>query len=286
MKFTAILVLAIFLYAVAPAQSNETIHFYLTPSISAEKLKKDGAFIKEFLEKETGYIIELSIPASYDLLVSNFGATKQCFSIMNSLSYVVAREKYGAVVKLRTIRYGSSVYFGQIITKAGSGIKTISDLQGKTIAYTDVLSTSGYLYPKDLLRRRHIKPGKESFAKTHDEVVKLVYEGKVDAGATFHSPPSKDGTIRDARAGLKKTHPDIEKKVIIITTTDPIPNDPIVFSKDMDGQVASKLYVALVKLSTTEKGKEVLQDLYATEGFVRASDADYNSVRHVMESTK
>lgn len=42
------------------------------------------------------------------------------------------------------------------------------------------------------------------------------------------------------------------------------------------------LYTALVKLDTNEKGKQTLLDLYGTEGFVKASDADYNSLRRVM----
>jgi phosphonate transport system substrate-binding protein len=50
------------------------------------------------------------------------------------------------------------------------------------------------------------------FAMKHDEVVKLVYEGKVDAGAAFYSPPAADGTLRDARGRVKDKYPDVEKR--------------------------------------------------------------------------
>jgi len=116
-------------------------------------------------------------------LVDKFGQKEPCFSIMSSQSYVLAHEKFGAQVKLRSMRYGQSVYYGQIICRAGSGIKSIKDLQGKSIAYTDELSTSGYLYPKQILDKNNIKHAKVVFAKKHDEVVRMVYEGKVDAGA-------------------------------------------------------------------------------------------------------
>jgi phosphonate transport system substrate-binding protein len=169
-----------------------------------------------------------------------------------------------------------------IIAKASSGIKDISNLRGKSIAYTDELSTSGYLYPKKILERNKVKTSKETFAGKHDEVVKLVYEGKVDAGAAFYSPPGSDGSIRDARSRLKEKYPDIESKILIIAKTDPIPNDPIVFSKNFDQEVARKLYTALVKLAGDTKGKQTLLDLYGSEGFVKASDADYNSLRAVM----
>ncbi len=267
------------------AQKTNTVNFYLTPSLSIESLDKSGAFITGFLEKETGFNIELVIPKSYDELVDNFGLPSPCFSIMSSQSYVLAHERHGAMVKLRSVRYGQSVYFGQIICRAASGIKSIKDLQGKSIAYTDELSTSGYLYPKQLLDKNGVKTASAIFVKKHDEVVRLVYEGKVDAGATFYSPPAADGEIRDARARLKSKYPDVEKKVVTIAKTEGIPNDPIVFSKNFNPEMARKLYVALVKLSTEEKGKEILRELYGAEGFVKASDADYNSLRQVMGIT-
>jgi phosphonate transport system substrate-binding protein len=264
------------------AQQAEAINFYLTPSISNDLLNKNGAFIKEYLEKETGLEIRMTIPSSYDEMVDYFGTSKSCFAIMSSQSYILANKKHGAVVKLRTVRFGHSVYYGQILTRASSGIKSIKDLQGKTIAYTDELSTSGYLYPKKMLEKNNVKPSKEIFAKKHDEVVKLVYEGKVDAGAAFYSPPATDGTLRDARIRIKDKYPDVDQKVITLVKTDAIPNDPIVFSKNFNPEAARKLYVALVKLATEPKGKQMLLELYGSEGFVKASDADYNSLRVVM----
>lgn len=261
---------------------QQSINFYLTPSLSSELLDRKGSFIKDFLEKETGLSISLMIPKSYDELVDQFNSKIPCFAMMSSQSYVLANQKYGAQVKLRTVRFGHSVYYGMIIAKSSSSIKSISDLQGKSIAYTDALSTSGYLYPKKLLERNKIKTSKETFVGKHDEVVRQVYEGKVDAGAAFFSPPGSDGASRDARSRLKEKYPDVESKIIIVTKTDPIPNDPIVFSKNFDQDIARKLYMALVKLASDAKGKQTLLDLYGSEGFVKASDADYNSLRAVM----
>jgi phosphonate transport system substrate-binding protein len=282
--FLTYYLLLIFTFSLA--QNAETINFYLTPSLSADLLDKKGAFIKDFLERETGLSIKMIIPSSYDALVDHFSSPTPCFAMMSSQSYVLAHQKYGALVKLRTVRFGHSVYYGMIIARAGSGIKDINGLKGRTIAYTDELSTSGYLYPKKMLERSSVIPGKVMFVKKHDEVVRLVYEGKVDAGAAFFSPASSDGIIRDARARLKDKYPDVENKVIIVAKTDAIPNDPIVFSKNFNAEIARKLYTALVKLATDAKGKQTLLDLYGTEGFVKASDADYNSLRAVMGMAK
>src|SRR5688572_33286170 len=161
-KFLATFSLLLVFAGSSLSQSSETINFYLTPSVSAELLDKKGSIIKEFFEKETGYTIKMSIPTSYDELVENFSSTIPSFAMMSSQSYVLANQKYGAQVKLRTVRFGHSVYYGMIIAKSSSNIKSINDLQGKSIAYTDALSTSGYLYPKKLLERNKIKTSKET----------------------------------------------------------------------------------------------------------------------------
>lgn len=270
----------------AQAQSGEAVILYLTPSVSEQVLKTNGEYIKNYLEKEAGVTLQLRIPKSYDQLIDDFGQQKSCIAFMSSQSYVVANTRHNAVVKLRIVRANHSVYQGMIVTQISSGIKTLKDLDGKTIAYTDELSTSGYLYPKKILEKENIKPAKEIFLKKHDEVVKQVYEKKVDAGAAFFSPPGPNGEIRDARGRVMSQYPDVEKKVIVLAKTDPIPNDPVVFSKNFDAVQANKICMALMKLSKEEKGKQVLMDLYGTEGFVRASDADYNSLRQVMGSVK
>jgi phosphonate transport system substrate-binding protein len=277
-KFVSFLLLLI---CVQGQAQQQPVDFYLSASISEELLKTSGAFIKDFLEKESGVTIQLKIPKSYDELIDDFG-TRTCFAVMSSQSYVVTNTRHQAMVKLRTVRFGHSVYQGMIVTHASSGIKTLEDLQGKTIAYTDANSTSGYLYPKKLLKKNNIKTGKEVFLKKHDEVVKQVYERKVDAGAAFYSAPSADGALRDARTRILEKYPDAEKKIIILATTDLIPNDPVVFSKNFDMAVANKLCLALMKLSQDEKGRKILIELYGVDGFVKASNADYNSLRNVM----
>lgn len=263
------------------AQKKE-VNFYLAPSLSVELIDKKGLIIKDYLERETGLSIKVIVPDSYEALTERLGKDQNGFGFLNGQSYVIANKKYGATVKLRSVRFGKSTYGGQIVVRANSGIKSVADLNGKSMAYTDELSTSGYLYPRKIIEKNKVKLSKEVFAKKHDEVIRMVYEGKVDAGAAFYSPPAADGKIRDARARIMEQYPDVEKKVITLVLTDQIPNDPIVFSKNFDEDASHKLYIALVKMAKDPQGKQALQDLYGCEGFVKAGDTDYNSLRQVM----
>jgi phosphonate transport system substrate-binding protein len=261
---------------------NTSVRFFLTPSVSPKVIESRGEYLRQYLQKETGLLIAFKLLKDYEEMVVHFGENIPCFAIMNSQSYIVANQKHGAQAKQRLVRYGASVYYGMIVTKANSPIKSIKDLNGKSIAYTDELSTSGYLFPKKILEKKGVKPSRVEFVNRHDEVIRLVYEGKMDAGAAFYSPPSAKGEIHDARARVKDKMPDVEKVVSILEITEPIPNDPIVFSKDFDNKIAKKITDALSKLAADEFGLKVLQELYGADGVVASKDSDYNLLRKIM----
>lgn len=113
-------------------------------------------------------------------------------------------------------------------------IKSIEDLTKKA-AYVDPASTSGYILPLKLLKDKKIETKETVFALKHDNVISMVYQGQVDAGAAFFSPSHKnekgEEEIEDARRLVKTQYPDVEKKISIIGMSDSIPNDPFVFRK-------------------------------------------------------
>jgi phosphonate transport system substrate-binding protein len=265
-----------------PAESTEILKFYFTPSLDEKLVREKGQQLLDFVEKETALKFEIHIPQNYDEMIEDFGKGNADMAIMNSMSYITAQEKYDVSAKLRVVRFGKSTYFGQIIAHKDKGIKNVSDLQGKTIAFTDQLSTSGYLFPQKIMKQTGVKPAKTVFAGKHDTVVKMVYEGIVDAGATFYSEPASDGTIRDARAKLLDKYPDVADKVQIIAITEPIPNDPMVFRKDIPNEVSFKVSLALIKYMSTDEGKEVMDALYSVDGLVRCTDSDYDELRRAM----
>ncbi len=265
--------------------ASNPIKFYFTPSVSKKVIEKHAKDIVTFLKKETGYHFKVVVPENYEKLIEGFGSGSADVAIMNSFGYLLANKKYGARAKLRSLRYGKSTYQGQIIVNVASNINELEDLNGKTFAYTDHTSTSGHLFPKKLLIDKGISLADHKFVIGHDEVVKLVYEGKIDAGATFYSPPSSSGEIRDARARVIKKYPDVAEKVKVLTLTDPIPNDPVVFNKDMDENTVNKLVFAIMKYAITPHGKSILSELYGTEGFVRCSDLDYDLMKNVVQKS-
>lgn len=263
--------------------AENPVKFFFVPSVDATLLESGAKVVKDYLEKETPYKYKFAIPQSYVAVVEAFGTDRADVASLNTFGYILANEKYGVQALLRVIRYGSDTYKSQIIARADGPIKKLEDINGKRFAYVDSSSTSGYLLPAKFLMDKGIKPGSTVFAKKHDNVITMVYQGQVDAGATFYTPPEK-GVIQDARRLVKTQFPDVEKEIKIVALTSEIPNDPIVFRKGLPEEMKKNIQQALIKFIKTPEGNKAFHDLYGVTDFKVSTDKDYDSVRDILKS--
>lgn len=263
---------------------SNPIKIYFTPSVDSGIIKKNSDVFIKFLEKETGQFFKTGIPTSYIAVVEAIGSKRADICVMNSFGYLLANKKYGAKAKLKVIRYGKEYYRGQIIAHVDSNINTIKDIEGKKFAFTDSSSTSGFMFPLKILLDNKITPKNTTFAMKHDNVVTMIYQKQVDAGATFYSTPSEKGDIRDARYLVKTQFPDVEKKIKIIEITEKIPNDPFVFRKNLPSDIQAKFISALKKFLSTKEGKLAFKNIYSVTGVVDADDSDYDNLREIIKT--
>jgi phosphonate transport system substrate-binding protein len=264
---------------------SNPIKLYFTPSVDAKRITTNAKELTDFLEKETGYYFTTAVPASFVAVVEAFGTKKADIASINTFSYLMANAKYGAEARLRIVRDNNETsYRGQFITRYDSGIDSLQDIDGRSFAYVDPSSTSGYILPKAMLDKKGIKPSETVFAMRHDNVVTMVYQGQVAAGATYYAPPDPvTHEILDARMRVEKQFPDVEKKVKIIGFTQRIPNDPWVFRKDMSEEMKEKIIDALLKYVKTPQGGKSLYDIYDIRGLIRTKDSDYDGLRKLLE---
>jgi phosphonate transport system substrate-binding protein len=260
------------------------IKIYFTPSVDAKRITTNAKQLVEFLEKETGYYFTTAVPASFIAVVEAFGTKKADIAGLNTFSYLMAHEKYGAEALLRIVRDGNETsYKGQFITRFDSGIDSIPDINGRSFAFVDPSSTSGFILPSALMQRRGIKPSETVFAMRHDNVVIMVYQKQVDAGATYYAPPHPEtGEILDARMRVQQQFPDVEGKVKIIGFTEDIPNDPWVFRKDLEHEMKEKVIDALLKFVSTEYGQKAMYEIYDIVGLIPTKDSDYDVLRNML----
>ena len=89
---------------------------------------------------------------------------------------------------LATLKIGGSYFYrGYIFARRDSGIRSLHDLKGRSIAFTDQQSSSGYRFPLALLLEQGIEPGsffsEIYFVGTHEKALDAVFLKKVAAGA-------------------------------------------------------------------------------------------------------
>jgi len=270
-----------------PVPPPPTIRMYFVPSGEADTVLASGDKIAAMLEERTGYEFETAVPTSYAAVIEALCTGKADVAWLATFAYVLANEKCGVEAKLTTVRYGSSTYTAEIIAQSDAvraergldPINSLDDLNGKTFAFTDPLSTSGYLFARAMLEDAGVELAESLFAGGHPQAVLAVYNGDVDAGACYWSPIRPDGSIGDARRTARESYPDVAEKVKIVQLSAPIPNDTVSFRADLPEDVKDKLIAAILAMTKTDEGVEVLGELYNITGLVPASDADYDVVR-------
>lgn len=261
------------------------VKLYFIPSVDAKLIEDNSRLFKDFLEKNTPYKYEVAIPQSFIAVVEAFGTKRADVAGINTFGYVLANKKYQAEARLTFIRHGLPTYQAQFIAKQGGPIKTLADFAGRRIAFVDPASTSGFLLPKKILNDRKIRPKQEVFAMRHDSVISMIYQGQVDGGATYYSPPA-DGDIQDARRLVKTQYPDVEKKINIVELTEPIPNDPMIFRKDLPEEMKRTIINAMIKFIGTDEGKSAFDKIYGATELKLASDQDYEPVRKMLDELR
>lgn len=263
--------------------AQNPVKLFFLPSVDAKVIEGNSQVFKDFLEKNTPYKYEVAIPQSYIAVVESFGTKRVDIAAMNTFGYVLAHEKYQAEARLTVLRLGEATYQAQFLAKTEGPIHSLADFKGKKMAFVDAASTSGYLLPMKVLKDRGVVLGEMVFAGKHDNVVSMIYNGQVDGGATFYSHPDSEG-IQDARRLVKTQYPDIEKRVKIVELTDSIPNDPLVFRKDIPEEMKNIIIGAFLKFVETKEGKEAFRNIYGVDALKKASDADYDSVRNILKT--
>ncbi len=290
--YLSLLVLILAKLSLAPLFEKSTfgsagnpIKLALVPSQEAGKIIASAERLIAYLQKATGYAFVASMPANYIVAIEGFGTNTVDIAMITTFSYILAHEKYGATAALKIVRRnGDTSYGGQFLTYAGSGITSIKDLHGKRIAFTDPASGSGYILPLAMLRKYGVKPAQEVFAQRHDNVVMMIYQRQVDAGAAYYSPPDKrTGALQDARALVMKQYPDVAEKVVNIGYTDMIANDPISFRHDFPADMKQRIVAALQEFAVSPEGKPIMMNLYGIEGLLPCTDTDYDNLRQMLK---
>ena len=261
------------------SESNPIIWSFV-PSGEMERVASGAQAVADLLHDKTGLYFKTNVATEYAGVIEALSAKPPAahMASLATFAYVLAAERGVAEAALVSVRFGTPTYNGQIIVKKDSGISKIADLKGKSFGRPDPLSTSGWIIPMLTLRAAGVNPDKDLKevidAGSHDAVVAAVYNGDVDAGATYV----------DARTRVEKNFPDVMEKIVVIEVTPDIPNDGVQFVKSMPKEMRATIVKALLEIVKTEEGKNALKTAYQWTDLTEKDDTFYDPFRQVLQA--
>jgi phosphonate transport system substrate-binding protein len=264
------------------SNSPQVLRVGFVPAENAQQVIQNAQPIVDILQNRLGMEVQPFVATDYTGVVEALRGNKLDIAFLTPASYVLAKNEANVKVVLKSERQGSPFYYAAIITRADSGIKRLEDLRGKTFAFGDPLSTSSNVFPRKMFHEQGIDPVRDFkhilYSGGHDATVLAVLNGKVDAGATYANSPDNNDT---AWMRYLKDPEDV-KKIRAIAFSEPIPADNLVINGNLDDRIAKQIEEIFLELSQDPKGKKMLRDLYGIDGFVPATDKDYDSVRQAF----
>jgi phosphonate transport system substrate-binding protein len=251
-----------------------------TPEADPIHLELDAEGLASYLAAELGIPVRAQVDADYSATVEAMAAGHAHIATnLAPLQAAVAVDRAGARLILAEERDGRAYYHSRFWVRADSGIDDLEDLRGKTVAFNDPLSGSGYLMP----------------------VATLIDAGMIEAGDDvhdfFHTVYFAGGTELSMRAlinghvdvaGISENAADVflspEERDLVtyVAQSDPMPRHAIAVSGDLSENLVDGITKAFLKLNEPEHN-EILQGLY---GWTTVVPADVDLYLPLLEMAR
>jgi phosphonate transport system substrate-binding protein len=270
----------------APAQDpgwpKELTFALLSTENAAEIARRWGPIIAH-LERDLHVKIKATTATDYRGSIEALKFKKADIGHLGPKSYVEAStNNYANVEPIAQLQLanGSLGYRSCLIVHSDSDIFGPEDMAGKTFAFNDPNSTSGYLVPSAFfMMEMGVDPQKHfskvTFSGSHEASILAVAAKKVDVAST--NLPDLQQLTREnkvPRGGLR-----------VIWVSKLIPNDPIVVRKDLPPSLKQAVQESL--LTMRARNPEGFKEIGAwLGGFVKADDAKYQVIRDLNETAK
>lgn len=247
------------------------------PAEDSRAMVRQSQAILDIVAKHTGMKVDTFVGSDYNATIEALRAGHVDVALLGPFSYVLATtvaqvEAFGVTVTSRTMQPS---YKSIIIAGKDSNINSLADLKGKTFAFVDPGSTSGYMVPAAAFIRSNITPEKDfkqvMYSGGHDATIVSVGSGKVDAGSVAD---------RIYERGCAKGLADCSK-LKVVWTSQPIPNDPLLYRKALSEDMKKKIREAFYSVKNLAFG-----EMGTVARFDPATDKDYDPVRDIAKALK
>ncbi len=262
----------------ATAADRPVLRVTAIPDEAPTELVKKFEPLGAYLSKQLGMEVKFTPVTDYPAVVEGLASGHVDLAWLGGFTFVQARKRTGGTAVPLVQRAEDAHFHAKFVAPAGSGIRSLADLKGKTLAFGSVSSTSGHLMPRYYLLKAGIDPDKDlaryAFCGAHDATVKWVEAGKVDAGALNESVWQK--LVDD-----KKVDP---AKVVVFYTTPDFYDYNWTVRGDLDPKVREKIRAAFLALDPKDPAQKKILDLQRASRFVETRPENYAGIEAAARS--
>ncbi len=258
----------------------ERIVWGFVPYLPEATLRSEFGRLARTLGERLDLDFEIVVSSEYEELRRKLALGEVDFAQLAPASYVRAKREMPDLTLVAThVSDGSATYQGYFLTVADSPFRRVEDLRGRRVCWVDPESTSGYLYPRTILRQRGIDPdtffaSPPVFSGNHTAAIDALLAGGCDAAAVYSGALKQAWSRGVPRDALR-----------ILFKSERIPLDAYCLRPGLPGSLAIAIRRTLLGVSTrTGEGRAILGRVTRINGFMIAFDDAYDGVRRMEAS--
>ena len=260
---TIFLILSLFFSTHSVANATKEIPYTVSivPQLSTLETYQQWEPVLEKLSEKTGLKFELKLAETIPAFEQQLSHKEPDFAFMNPYHLMMAHKKK---TYLPLLRNSSNLLRGIIVIKNDSTISSLSDLNGKELAFPAPNSFGATLYIRGQLEKNQVKIT-PIYVKTHSNVYRGVLMGDQIAGGginiTFEQEPE-----------------DVRKKLKILYTSPEFPPHPFCASSRIPKSIREKVIDAFIQLSNNEDTAKLLKTIQIPKPIKADYSRDYKQL--------
>lgn len=261
--------------SLAPMSDRPTeLKFAVTDLSGLEELEQNFEPFRQELEKVIGIPISFYPVPNYSAAAPALLANDLDLAFAGPSEYLLLRARAQSEPLVEVSRQN---YYSVIMTRKDSGITSLEDLTGKTVAMRSEGSTAGHIFPMKLFMDVGVNPQDLQVKMLNKQGIDALRAGEVDAWTDSH----------DRYVELVK-EPGLEgTEITVLKKGDPLPGDVFVANHSLGMDFIQELRSAMLThqepLLSALASSEA-NDKYLGSSMLVAQDSNYDTMRSIYRA--
>jgi phosphonate transport system substrate-binding protein len=224
-----------------PAWAGQVYTLSVVPQFTPADIGLRWLPVLNHLEKETGISVQLRLQENIPKFESDLLAGIPDLVFLNPYHMVLAKKRLGY---LPMVRSGNPIN-GILVVARGGPIRTVADLNGKTLAFPSPNAFGASLFMRALLTEKEHIDFTPIYVGSHQNVYRSVLLGDALAGGGISNTLNMEPVA-------------VQSRLTVLYSTPPVASHPLAAHPRVPEEVRERVKAALLKLDRDPAGHKLL----------------------------